>query len=669
MSSAGSGSRADRPGLAGQVVLGLALFGVYVLVDSLESPERSAAARHHGQQLLRLEGRLHIDIEHRLNDALAPHHVLSTLANYEYAWTYLLSTLALLAWIWVRHPHLWRPVRDVFVVVNLLAIAVFWLWPTMPPRLLGEGYVDTVVRGTIGSWGTGVVDASNQLAAMPSLHLGWAIFVSYGLARAGAPRWLQWVSAAHVLLTAYVIFATGNHYVLDAAAAFVPVWAGAAFAWWRWFAPAAQGEVVPASDAFFLHVEETGAPQHVGGVVVFETPSQPVPTMDEWRTLVAEALVPRRRFAQRLAPPTRWRRPRWVDTEVDLDWHVVERHTGDGEAGLRRLVAETAAEPLPRDRPLWRFVVVRDIGDGRPAVYVVVHHAMADGLATVAHTLRLFQPILELPRPPSQPGGVRRTLERTAATVVGLAQLATDGGARKLPSGSARRQFGASSVGFDDVREVARAYGVRVTDVVLTLVGEGIRQAAPAATDRLGGRLRVALTQALPVSGESGQGNATGSVMVDVPVDDRPLAERLADVARATQRRRRPTRLVASRFVVSTGLRLAPEPAAAWFARRVYGSRFFHAVVSNLPGPPAALTMLGIETRHVLPILPVAPGAMTSIGALAWSGRLGFGIAADPALLDADAVAAAVPRALAELRASAREWPAEDQEQASAVSR
>jgi hypothetical protein len=157
--------------------------------------------------------------------------------------------------------------------------------------------------------------------------------------------------------------------------------------------------------------------------------------------------------------------------------------------------------------------------------------------------------------------------------------------------------------------------------------------------------------------------------MIDVPLDDRPLADRLADVARAAARRRRPTRLVASRFVMATALRAVPEPAAAWFARTVYGGRFFHAVVSNMPGPADRLTLLGLHAPTALPILPVAPGAAMSLGALTWSGRVGLGVATDAALVDAAAVAVAVPDALAELLGSAGRRPGEDEEQAGALPR
>jgi hypothetical protein len=628
------------------VLLGLALFALYVVVRALESPARRAAAEHHGRDLLAVERHLHIDLERWLNHGLAPHHVLSTLADYEYAWTYILSALALLTWVWVRRPDLWRPTRDSFVVLNLIAIATFALYPTAPPRMLAdEGFVDTVRRGaTVGSWGSGLVDTANQLAAMPSLHIGWALWVSAVLARITARRSVQVLSAVHVLLTAYVVMATANHYLLDALAAVVAVALGIRYAAWRYDAPAAAGEVVPSCDAFFLHVEDTGAPQHVGGLAVFapSATGRDEPSLEDIRELARTELVPRGRFHQRLAPATRWRRPRWVDVDVDLDWHVQEVRAPDGPDGHLGVVSGLAEEPLSRDRPLWRIVLVRELAPGRSGLVLLVHHAMADGIGTVAHALHLFRPRIELPTATTGgPGALRRAV----ATLVGLAQLATDGSARRLPGSSPRRQYGTARIDLDAVRRHARAHGVRVTDVVLALVAEAVHRTHPELAERSGGTLRVAVTQMVRAPGTGPEGNATAAVMVDLPLDGRPFDERLGEIARHTARLRTPTRAIASRFVMATGLRLLPEPAAGWFARTVYGGRFFHAVVSNMPGPGSPLAMGGAPADEVYPVLPVAPGAPLSVGALSWSGGLGFGLATDPQWLDArvlaDGVAAA----------------------------
>lgn len=638
--------RAARPPLWRELLIGLALFAVYLVVDSLENPGRRAAADRHGRAIFHVEQSLHLDVEHVLNTWLAPHHLLSTLANYEYAWTYIISALALLTWVWVRRPDLWGLTRDSFIVMNLIAFACFWLYPVTPPRLLPElGFVDTVSRGgTFGSWGSGMVDSANQLAAMPSLHIGWALWVSVVLARITAGKKWQLISAVHVALTAFVIMATANHYLLDAIAVLPPILIGVKVASWAHETP---GTIVPSCDAFFLHVESTGAAQHVGGLVLLEQGSQP--PIEEVRALVRDGLARMPRMHQRLTARTRWHRARWIeDDAVDLDWHVTELHSEDGMAGLRRILGRLAEEPLPRDRPLWRVVMVRDIAPDTSAAVLLVHHAIADGIGTVLHSFRLFEPLVTIPVPEGAGPG---PLRRAAAVSVGLAQLATDGGAAKLPRGSLHRAFDVVDVDLDVIRRTAASRGARVTDLVIALVADAMHAAAPELAQRAGGRLRFAVPIMVRTPDTSAEGNATAAVILRVPVDGRPFDELLAEVGRRTGPLRRPTRAMASRFVMVTGLRLLPEPFAGWFARTVYGSRFFHAVVSNMPGPTEVLSFCGRPTHRTYPILPVAPGTPLAMGALSWSGVLGISLATDPALLDASAMAARMDGTLKRLAA------------------
>ncbi|MGH3411780.1 MAG: phosphatase PAP2 family protein [Marmoricola sp.] len=640
--------RSSRPiVLWRQVAIGLGLFGVYLAVDAwgvLDHAARSAAADAHGRAIFALEQSLHIDVEHALNNWLVPHPLLTTLANYEYAWTYIVSALLLLVWTWFRRPDLWRSTRDSFVVLNLVAMACFAFFPVTPPRmLLGLGFVDTVTHGgTVGSWGWGVVNAANQMAAMPSLHVGWALWVSVVLARITARRAVQAFSALHVVVTLLVVMATANHYLLDAVAVLIPVAIGETYVAWRYGAGSG-GAVVPSCDAFFLHVEDTGAAQHVGGLVILE-PADRQPTLEELRELVRGELAGLPRFRQRLAPGSRWRRPRWVeDPDLDLDWHVTERRSHDGMRGLHRIVADLAEEPMPRDRPLWRVLHVRDVAPDTSAMLFLAHHSISDGIGTILQSLHLFRPRVSLPAPDGTGPG---PLQRAAAVGLGLAQLAMDGGAGRLPTGSLRRQFGVVEVDLDAVRRAASERGARVTDLVLALTADAVHATAPEAVAHLGGRLRCSVPLMVRTPDSSVEGNATAAVMVDVPVDGRPLDDLLADIGR---RLRRPTRALASRFVMATGLRLLPEPLVGWFARTVYGPRFLHAVVSNMPGPTPQLTHLGVPLHRVYPILPVAPGAMLSLGAISWTGVLGIGLATDPVLLDVDRLARYLDASLASL--------------------
>ena len=86
--------------------------------------------------LFDLERTLHLDIERPLNRWLAGHRTLTVLANYEYAFTYVLSAFLLLGWVWWRRPDVYRWARTSFVWLNLLGCACFALYPLMPPRLL-----------------------------------------------------------------------------------------------------------------------------------------------------------------------------------------------------------------------------------------------------------------------------------------------------------------------------------------------------------------------------------------------------------------------------------------------------------------------------------------------------------------------------------------------------
>lgn len=632
-----------------QLALGLVLFGYYLFVDAQNGAShagtaRRAAADRTGRWLLDLEQTLHLDVERPLNDWLARHEVLQPLANYEYAFTYILSALAAFAFLLWKRQDLYRRARTSFVLVTAVGISCFWAVPTTPPRMLpGTAFYDTVSRGhTVGSWGSSLVSGANQLAAMPSLHMAWALWVSVVLAAVGARGWLQLLSAVHVLVTLLVIMATANHYLLDAVAAFVLVWAAdrVATALHR----EDRHELVASADAFFLHVEEYGDPQVVGGLVVFDGAGG-VPTRAQVRDVIAAELPHLPRFTQRVHQPSRWRRARWVPA-ADLDWdlHVRSIQVAD-RAGMHAAVAELAAQRMPRDRPLWRVAVLEQ-PTGERAFLVLMHHAIADGIGTVLQALRFLRPLVELPTPPG-PGAGRTAL----ATAVGFAQLATDGG-RPRPLGDAaepsgRRAFTAAGLPMPEVKQAAA--GRRVTDLLLALTAGAIAEAHPELVDPAGGSLRIAVPLMVRAPGDSAEGNATAAVMVDVPLRAAPTEELYDEISRHTARLRTPTRALASRWVMAHLLRLFPEPAVGWFARTVYGHRFFHGIVSNMPGSTVAMTMAGVPIAEVYPVLPLAPGAPFVLGALSWNGVLGLGLATDPALADADRVAAAMVRRLEQL--------------------
>jgi membrane-associated phospholipid phosphatase len=178
-------------------------------------------ALHHGQALLSLEQRFDIAPELYLNHWLDHHHALAYVASDFYDNAIFGVTLGLAAWIWWRRPDIYRPLRNYLVLANVIGFAVFWLYPVAPPRMLPH-FVDIVANaGGLGAWHNTLITHADQLAAMPSMHLAWAVWCSlvvWRLARPGHLRqhWLAGLfGVAYLLVTALAVMATANHYLVD----------------------------------------------------------------------------------------------------------------------------------------------------------------------------------------------------------------------------------------------------------------------------------------------------------------------------------------------------------------------------------------------------------------------------------------------------------------------
>jgi hypothetical protein len=190
---------------------------IYDAINNL-APLRVHAALAHGWGVLHLERSLGLDPEVALNRWLAGHHTLGLLLSDYYDNAHFVVTLGLLGWLWYRRADIYRPLRNVLVTINVLGLAVFWLYPTAPPRLLAGGGFDDVVAstGALGGWHTGpLAAAANQFAAMPSLHMAWAVWCSVVLWSLSRHTWVRAVAVFYPCVTCLAVLATGNHYLLD----------------------------------------------------------------------------------------------------------------------------------------------------------------------------------------------------------------------------------------------------------------------------------------------------------------------------------------------------------------------------------------------------------------------------------------------------------------------
>jgi hypothetical protein len=159
-------------------------------------------------------------VEHQLNNLVAHHHVLGLLTGYYYSIFHPAVTVAVLVWLFLRHPLDYRALRTGLVVASLLALVIFWQYPLAPPRLAGGGYVDVIDQVRVwGSWSSETIkNASDQYAAMPSLHTAWAVWCGWALATRSRRRLVRVLGVAYPFVTVFVIVSTANHYIVDAVA-------------------------------------------------------------------------------------------------------------------------------------------------------------------------------------------------------------------------------------------------------------------------------------------------------------------------------------------------------------------------------------------------------------------------------------------------------------------
>ncbi|MEV7704810.1 phosphatase PAP2 family protein [Mesorhizobium sp. B2-3-3] len=202
------------------------VYGLYSM-GRLLVHENIPAAVDNGLAILGLEKALHLNAEHPLNRLLTANPALGIPADFAYASLHYLVTPAVLVWIFRRRSAAYRAARTWLMTSTLLGLVGFTLMPTCPPRLLDahHGFVDTMAQySSYGWWGAGasaprgLSGMTNQYAAMPSLHVGWAVWCGVLLWRHGRHPLVRAAGVAYPLLTVLVVMGTANHYFLDAVA-------------------------------------------------------------------------------------------------------------------------------------------------------------------------------------------------------------------------------------------------------------------------------------------------------------------------------------------------------------------------------------------------------------------------------------------------------------------
>ncbi len=138
--------------------------------------------------------------------------------NLYYGGTHFIVPAAALIWLGVRHPQHYARARNLLAVTTAVGFTCFWLLPVAPPRLLPKkfGIVDTIHHLGGTRLEANLMDrAGNAYAALPSLHVAWAVWVTIALYPLLRTRTARVIAVVYPILTTIVVVATGNHFIAD----------------------------------------------------------------------------------------------------------------------------------------------------------------------------------------------------------------------------------------------------------------------------------------------------------------------------------------------------------------------------------------------------------------------------------------------------------------------
>ena len=421
-------------------------------------------------------------------------------------------------------------------------------------------------------------------------------------------------------------------------------------------------------DRAWLEMDTPANPMVVASILEFEG----VADAEGLARVLAEKTLLVRRFRQRVAVLDGIHC--WVeDGDLPLGYHMQVRRLapGAGDKALRAAIAAEFARPLDRALPLWRIALFHR-GNGRVTVLFRAHHAIADGVAMMHLMLALADgapphfstPPARIARHHGPLGGLIDRIEgvnlalesltglviddlrhpgkfshqlaelrRTLAAVGRVVTLRNDNPGRlRRPLTGRRAVAWTSGLSLAEVRRLAHAQGVTLNDVFLTALSGAFGRWLKRQDGKLPEQqnLRVAVPVNLRADGDHSLGNTFGLVLVDLPVGFECWHARLDVIADRTAALKRSAE---ARAVLAALAAVGRLPVAV--ERPLIGliSGKSAAVVSNLPGPRAAMSVGGARLANCVFWPPQAAGIGIGVSLLSYAGHVTVGISADTALV------------------------------------
>jgi PAP2 superfamily len=217
--------RASRPrlraaaGFLQEAGVLLALFALWQLAGSyaVMGPD---GAIDRAQWIWHTERAVHLPNEAGLQQAFLSHPLVVQAMNLYYAGLHFAVVIGCLLWVYIWHRRQYPQVRTTLVLFTAGALLI-QLVPVAPPRMLpGDNMIDTAVQYGQSVYGSVAGFNADQLSAMPSVHVGWALLVALVVVQVSRSRW-RWLVLGYPALTLLAVVVTANHFWLDGIAAAV----------------------------------------------------------------------------------------------------------------------------------------------------------------------------------------------------------------------------------------------------------------------------------------------------------------------------------------------------------------------------------------------------------------------------------------------------------------
>jgi membrane-associated phospholipid phosphatase len=205
------------PDVLRQLVLFCGAYWLYRIVRGIVDG-RAAQALDNAREIVSFEQNLHVFFEPHVQAFAEAHTILVDFASWTYVNSHFVVTTLTLAWIYLRRNERFYFVRNMFMVAMGIALVLYVLFPTAPPRFLPElGFTDSVADFTGIKPESGAENLLfNPYAAVPSMHVCFSLMLGLPMARMVRRRWVAILWRLYPIVIAWVVIATANHWWTDA---------------------------------------------------------------------------------------------------------------------------------------------------------------------------------------------------------------------------------------------------------------------------------------------------------------------------------------------------------------------------------------------------------------------------------------------------------------------